>query len=232
MLLDASLFPRHVSSYAMRFDPERDGTGPRPFEILLPAAVVRAVPKRRAEFAAGRRCACEALRALAPDLAAVEIGVGIQREPLFPAGFVGTITHADGIAAAAVASTTRATGIGLDIERWGLVDEGIGVSDQILVRGEAERLQAQTGWSRSRVATFAFSAKEALYKCLFPTVQAYFDFQDAEVTEIDTATLRFETRLRVPLAGGLRAGDAFDGRFQLADEYVVTALIRETRLTA
>lgn len=226
MLLDADLFPQYVSSYAMRFDPERDGIGSRPFEMMLPASLGRAVPKRRAEFAAGRRCACEALRALAPQLATVEVAIGGQREPLFPPGAVGTISHSREIAAAAVAAASRAVGIGLDIEHWG--EEAASVTDHVLVPGELQRLLAQTGWAASRVATLAFSAKETLYKCLFPTVQVYFDFQDAEITAIDTTERRFEARLRVDLAGGLRAGETFHGRFQLAEAYVVTALIRES----
>lgn len=221
MKLDANLFPPFVRTHAMTFDPERDGTG----DIVMPATLGRAVPKRRAEFAAGRRCAREALRALAPGLAALEVAIGRQREPLFPPGAVGTISHARGLAAAAVAPSTHAAGIGLDIEYWDAGADALVSEDLVLVRGEAERLAVQTAWSRARVATFVFSAKESLYKTLFPRVQTYFDFQDAELVAIDPGALTFEARLRVPLAGGFRAGQTFIGRFALADEYVVTALV-------
>jgi enterobactin synthetase component D len=221
MQLDATLFPTFVRMHAITFDPERDGTG----DIAMPPALGRAVPKRRAEFAAGRRCAREALRALAPELAGIEVGIGSQREPLFPAAAVGTISHARGIAAAAVAPSAHATGIGLDIEYW--VADSREIDEQVLVGGEAARLATQTGWAHTRVATFVFSAKESLYKSLFPSVQTYFDFQDAELVAIDPRACTFEARLRVPLAGGFRAGETFAGRFALADEYVVTALLRE-----
>lgn len=211
----------------MRFDPERDGIEPRPFEVTLPVSLGRAVPKRRAEFAAGRRCASEALRALDKKLAVAEIAIGSQREPLFPSGSVGTISHAHGIAAAAVASTSRAVGIGLDIEHW--IEDAATIADQVFVPGEWQRLLAQTGWPAARVATLAFSAKETLYKCLFTTVQTFFGFHDAEITAIDTTAGRFEARLRVALPGGLRAGEVFAGRLQIAEAYVVTALVREPR---
>lgn len=223
--LDASLFPSYVSTCAVGFDSQRDGSSPRPFGIELPAALSNAVPKRRASFAAGRWCAREALRVLAPG-GAYEIPIGRQREPLFPPEFVGTISHTDEIAAAAVASASRARGLGLDIEHWMDAETATSVRAQVLVHGESDRLQAQTGWSSERVTTVVFSAKEALFKCLFPTVQTYFDFQDAELTAIDPSAGRFEVCLRVPLAGGLRAGDTFDGRFQVADGYVVTTLVR------
>lgn len=227
IMLDARLFPPYVSSCAVGYDPERDGSSPRPFGIDIPATLVNAVPKRRAAFAAGRWCAHEALRVLAPGSASIEIAIGSQREPVFPPGFVGSISHTDGIAAVAVASASRARGLGLDIEHWMDADTATGVRDHVLVHGESERLQTQTGWSAAQVATLVFSAKEALYKCLFPTVQTYFDFQDAELTVIHPSAGRFEIWLRVPLAGGLRAGDMFDGRFQVADGYVVTTVIRE-----
>ncbi|MDX2091908.1 MAG: 4'-phosphopantetheinyl transferase superfamily protein [Kofleriaceae bacterium] len=228
MMLDDRLFPSYVRTHAMTFDPERDGVGPRPLDVVLPAALGRAVPKRRAEFAAGRRCAREALRALAPELV-TDVAIGIHREPMFPAGAVGTISHARAIAAAAVAPSTHAAGIGLDIEYWVTAAELAALDEQVLVQGEAPALEAQTGWTHARVATFVFSAKETLYKCLFPTVQTYFDFQDAEIISIAPSEQRFEVRLRVPLAGGFLAGETFVGRFAIADDHVVTALVHEVR---
>jgi hypothetical protein len=59
-----------------------------------------AVPRRRAEFAAGRACARAALRRL--GINGWPLLVGSKREPLWPAGVVGSITHTDGLVAAAV----------------------------------------------------------------------------------------------------------------------------------
>ena len=60
--------------------------------LALPVTLDKAVQKRKAEFLAGRYCARAALAQLDGSLA-VNIGIGANREPLWPPGFVGSITH-------------------------------------------------------------------------------------------------------------------------------------------
>ena len=72
--------------------------------ILYPeeaASIKRAVPKRWREFTAGRLCAREALRRL--GIERHPILVGEHREPLWPSGVVGTLSHCDDCYGAAVA---------------------------------------------------------------------------------------------------------------------------------
>ena len=65
------------------------------------AYVESAVPRRVREFAAGRQCARLALRELGgPDEA---IPVGLSRQPKWPPGIVGSITHTVGYCLAVVA---------------------------------------------------------------------------------------------------------------------------------
>ena len=56
---------------------------------------------RQWEFTAGRLCAVQAIRGLGGS--ETEIPVGERGEPIWPKGFVGSITHTQGYAAAAVA---------------------------------------------------------------------------------------------------------------------------------
>ena len=56
--------------------------------------------KRQTEFLAGRWCARQALRVCVPESGDIEIAIGHNREPLWPAMVVGAITHADGFASA------------------------------------------------------------------------------------------------------------------------------------
>lgn len=72
------------------------------------ALVARAVDKRRREFATGRDCARRALSQLGWD--EVPILAGPKREPLWPAGIVGSITHCPGYCAAIVARSTSLLG--------------------------------------------------------------------------------------------------------------------------
>jgi 4'-phosphopantetheinyl transferase EntD len=94
----------------------------------------------------------------------------------------------------------------------------------VLVPGEATRIQEQTGWPSTRAATLVFSAKETLYKCLFPAVKRYFDFKEAELVSADAG--RFSIRLLVSLTDELQSGNVFEGRFHAADEIVITTMVR------
>jgi enterobactin synthetase component D len=224
--VEADLFPADVAHASLRFEPGADPTNPRPFGIVLPDAARNAVPKRRRELAAGRYCVREALRALAPALADTAIGTGPQREPVFPSGIVGAITHSGGLACAAVALRTHMLGVGVDIEQWVSDDALAAMTDTVFVDGEANRVEAQTGWPSTRAATLVFSAKETLYKCLFPAVQRYFDFKDAEVVTAEARAGRFTIRLLASLTDELKRDDVFEGRFQAADRIVITTMVR------
>src|SRR5688572_29707947 len=66
--------------------------------IPLPATLHGAVPKRQAEFRAGRYCAMTALTALDARFAGCEVGRADSGAPVWPAGIVGSISHSDGMA--------------------------------------------------------------------------------------------------------------------------------------
>jgi 4'-phosphopantetheinyl transferase EntD len=76
--------------------------------------IARAVPRRRAEFTTGRACARRALAEL--GVAPAAILSGDRREPLWPDGVVGAITHCAGFRAAAVGRATDYRSIGIDAE--------------------------------------------------------------------------------------------------------------------
>jgi enterobactin synthetase component D len=212
---------------ALRFG-ERDAEAAEGIEI--PAALAGAVPKRRAEFVAGRRAARLALAALAPALASARVGIGPRREPLWPEGVRGAITHASGLAAAAVAWSGRVRGVGLDIEAPLAADAAAAVAEKVLTPGERARLFPD-GWSAPearRRLTVAFSAKESLFKSLHAEVGRYFDFLDAEVTELSEA--RWSLRLVTALGPALPAGFAVDGRQATMGALVATAVVIPTAL--
>src|SRR5690349_17676802 len=67
------------------------------------ALVARGADKRRREFAGGRACARRALAAL--DAPSAALLVAAERAPAWPAGWVGSITHAAGYCGAVACST-------------------------------------------------------------------------------------------------------------------------------
>ncbi|MEM7707380.1 MAG: 4'-phosphopantetheinyl transferase superfamily protein [Pseudomonadota bacterium] len=134
----------------------------------------RAVDKRRREFAAGRVAAKAGAAALGIELSSLP--VGSQREPCWPGGLVGTITHDNVSALAWLAPQAQWLGLGLDVEcstrlkpnTWRLLfnDDELGV------------LNASDD---PTLAVLMFSAKESIYKCLFPLVKRFVGYKEVSV---------------------------------------------------
>ena len=145
--------------------------------------VANAVGVRRREFVTARRCARDALAKLGHAPAA--IGSGPNREPQWPAGLVGSITHITGFRAAAVAPRSVLASIGIDVEQNGRLPDG--VEEAVTVPGEPEMLAAlarafpATHWGR-----LLFSAKESIYKAWYPLTGRGLGFEAARLT-IDPA---------------------------------------------
>lgn len=212
----------------VEFDPaapaHADGSG----AIALPATLAAAVPKRRAEWIAGRRAAAIALRDLDPALDGAAVPIGAGREPLWPAGVRGSITHAAGVAAAAVALATDARGVGLDIEGLLAPAAARAVVERVVTATERQRLSAAVDPSNPIdgdelfALTLAFSAKETLFKAVYHEVGRVFEFSDAELVDVGRTDWRL--RLRTALTPALPAGLEFSGRYARFDELVITAL--------
>ena len=153
-----------------------DATGPLPGEALLPeeeVLVARAVGKRRAEFTTVRTCARIALGRL--GLPPAPLLSGAKREPLWPDGVVGSITHCDGYRAAAVALATRVAAIGIDAEPHDPLPAGI--LDRVTLPAEQAHLRdlpSGVYWDR-----LLFSAKESVYKAWFPLARRWLGFDEA-----------------------------------------------------
>lgn len=178
--------------------------------------VARAVEKRRREFAAGRSCARRALARLGwPDFAVL---TGPRREPLWPPGVVGAITHCHGYCAAAVARREDVAGLGIDAELRGRMPEG--VAD--LVCTEAER-RWTAGLPGDQWETVIFSAKESIYKAWYPVAQRWLDYRDAELT-LDEDGDRFTARLLLQAEPEVFPWNPLGGHFAVTDERVFTAV--------
>lgn len=137
--------------------------------------------KRQREFHAGRLAAADALRRLgAHD---THVPVGAQRAPVWPDGFVGSITHDDDVAIAAAVRVGTVTGIGIDIEQADRFSAGL--AERIGSGSEFRLWQGGAGRSITHGDIALFSFKESIFKCLHGAVGRYFDFRDVEV--YDTA---------------------------------------------
>lgn len=181
--------------------------GLRPDEA---ACVAQAVPKRQREFTAGRNCARRALEQLGWS-PAPSILVGSRREPLFPPGVTGSITHTHDYCAAAVLplSAQGVLALGIDAEVNEPLEEGVAR----LVLLPAERRAAGTGEPGGLCADkLVFSIKEAFYKAFFQVAGQYLDFLDACV-DVAPAAGTFSLRVLRTDVPPYFQGRAFGGRF-------------------
>ncbi|MFI7426458.1 4'-phosphopantetheinyl transferase [Micromonospora sp. NPDC049836] len=192
---------------------------------LLPAEealVGGAVEKRRREFTTGRHLARRALAEL--GVPPVALLAGPRREPRWPDGTVGSITHCAGYRAAVAARAGTLLSTGIDAEPNEPLPAG--VLDSIALPAERSRVaellrhDPAVRWDR-----LLFSIKESVYKAWYPLTGRWLDFEEADVT-VDPAAGTFRARLLVPppaLPDGRPLG-GFTGRW-LARRGLVLAAI-------
>ncbi|MFE3718124.1 4'-phosphopantetheinyl transferase family protein [Streptomyces cyaneofuscatus] len=149
---------------------------------LLPTeaeAIATAVPRRRHEFAAVRRCARQALADLGLPRT-YPILPGHRGAPRWPDGVTGSMTHCKGYRAAAVALNHCYRSIGIDAEPHGPLAEGtlaaIALPDEQEHVHDLTRNAPHNHWDR-----LLFSTKEAVFKAWFPLARQMLQFRDANV---------------------------------------------------
>lgn len=190
---------------------------------LLPeeAAALGCVSRsRRLEFTAARVYARRALASLGvPPLPLLR---GPDRQPLWPAGIVGSITHCATYCAVAVAPSTMFQSIGIDAEpNQPLPDD---VLAYIALAPERAWLAAHRHpticWDR-----LLFSAKESAFKAWFAVTQQWLDFSDAAVN-IHPESQRFDVRIHPPDRPSRgRSSFEWSGRYCITDGNVLTSII-------
>lgn len=198
--------------------------GDPPEAALLPAeeaGIRAAVDRRRREYTTVRHCARLALAELGLPPAAIL--PGDKREPRWPAGVVGSMTHCDGYRAAALARTGDLVSIGIDAEPHIPLPEGVLA---VIARPEELPALAKLGaefpevhWDR-----LTFSAKESVYKAWFPVARCWLGFEDATLA-FDPAARTFTVELHRtgPPVGG-EPLTRMTGRWLVGNGLVVTSV--------
>jgi 4'-phosphopantetheinyl transferase EntD len=201
-----------------------EATADDPAAVLFPeedACVRGALDKRRREYATVRQCARRALAVL--GWPAVPIPSGVGRNPLWPPGVVGSMTHCEGYRAAAVARAAMVHTIGIDAEPNEPLPEGLG--DAVLTSRERLAVRELTAadnaisWDR-----LVFSAKEAVYKAWYPLMHTWLDFEDAEIAlDLDERSFLATLTAHAENVFG-SAPSAFAGRWSTQDGLLIAAV--------
>ncbi|WP_395540653.1 4'-phosphopantetheinyl transferase [Neotabrizicola sp. sgz301269] len=170
-----------------------------------------AVPRRLAEFSAGRAAARAALVEL--GLAHEALPQGTDRAPVWPDGVMGTITHSTTACLAAL--RLGSIGIGLDLEPDEALEPRIWA--MILLPAELDWVQAQA--LPGRAARQIFCAKEAAYKAQYPRSRQLFGF---EALHISVQGAGFVAAFQTDV-GGFRAGHGINGGLALSEGHILAA---------
>ena len=184
-----------------------------------PASIQRSVAKRQAEFLAGRLCARSALQRL--DGLDCIPAIGEDRAPVWPAHISGSITHSTGHAAAIVGHKAQWRGLGMDLENLLPLERAERLAGEILTPDEMQRMATGPREQVAQLVTLTFSAKESLFKALYPIVHKRFYFEHAEVLEwSDTGSLRL--RLLTELSSEWCYGKELEGQFVVQGEQLLS----------
>lgn len=184
--------------------------------IACPEHIAGAVKKRQAEYFFGRLCAQAALAQR--GLPQAQVSSGRMREPIWPAGIVGSITHSRAMAAAVILPAAHCSGIGIDVEE--VVDAATSTTMLHSIVSEREYAYLCTlkpAHSLPLLLTLVFSAKESFFKGVFGAVNRYFDFDAIEVERIDLRTQTIHCKVVHGLCREWQPGDQCRIGFLLLD---------------
>ena len=209
-----ALLPDGVACAVRR--PETCTAPPQPEEM---AAIARASPSRRMEFAAGRAAARAALAQI--GLPGRAIPQATDRAPVWPEGVVGSIAHCSGCCLAAAAPGARVRALGVDVEP--ATPLAADLFELICTPRELAELQAMPQAGRAIRAKLVFSAKESAFKALYPLIRHHFGFEAVEVS-VNAATGRCTATILRPL-GRFRAGDRISGAYAFAQGLIITTMV-------
>jgi len=179
-----------------------------------------AVPKRRAEFLTGRYAAG---KLLSQQGCKYPVAIGQDRAPVWPEGWHGSISHTEEWAIAVLAPSRLGISLGVDIES--LRPQMIRDIATTFTSASERAFLAASSMEYETALLITFSAKESLFKALYPQVRHFFGFEAATICEIEQSENRLTLELTRQLAPGLCIGYRVRGQFSIGEFGVITLVI-------
>lgn len=189
------------------------------FAIPFPEFLDKAPVKRRAEYLAARYAAKLLLEDEGCD---GDVGCSLSRAPIWPAGFCGSISHANNFAIASIVPCHAALALGIDIEMLG--SKSIVKAADIFTTPVEQALLASCNIVYETALLIAFSAKESLFKALYPEVRHSFGFKTSRICQLDMSACRMTFELMQTLTPTWTKGSFLYGYFSLQDSKVITLI--------
>lgn len=189
------------------------------YAIPFPQVLDKAVAKRRAEYLAARYAARQLLQNAGCD---GHVDTSPSREPVWPAGWCGSLSHTRGHAIAVIAPRDAGLTPGVDIEMFDA--KTMRETAEMFTSLDERRLLAACGLAYETALLILFSAKESLFKALYPEVNCFFGFEAARICSIDTAAQSLTLELTQPLTPARKQGCQFHGLYLIEENRVITLI--------
>lgn len=193
------------------------GTAPGPFRARPTSA------GRSAESRSARDCAGAALAMLGQRSTDIPTGEGGQ--PVWPNGFVGSLSHCPGFTVAAVGRVGVASAIGIDVEVHRPIRPAVAAT---VVRGDDASMLTRLVSSHPAVAWSAvlWSVKESVFKAWYPLTGRWVDYTACEVV-IHPDRGSFDARVVPPVGPTARSTTprTFAGRWSVVGTHLCSVVI-------
>lgn len=188
--------------------------------VPAPPGLLRMALKRQADHLAGRIGAALAMDRL--GLVPAAVGIGPGGAPCWPEGMSGSISHGRN-RFACLLDRRRGRLAGVDVEAVATPEAAAAIRAKCLSPRERNLAPSGNGLPEAVAATLLFSAKETIFKALYPVVGHHFGFDAAEaIARPAPDCVAF--RLTGPLHPALPAGTVLAIHFRLAADHLLTWL--------
>jgi 4'-phosphopantetheinyl transferase EntD len=132
---------------------------------------------------------------------------------------VGSITHCDDYCAVVVAPQSDIAGIGVDVETAAPLEAS--VQEFVCSAREIEQIDTLMRTGLTAASKLIFSAKESIYKCLYPLTRIDLDFHDIDVVlDVERGAFSF----RVDAERGVTVEGEAVCHFNVTDARVATGV--------
>jgi len=113
-------------------------------------------------------------------------------------------------------------GVGIDLESLSRSVD-FNIRRQVCVDSELKWLESLPAKQANRALRIIFSAKESIFKCLYPGTKTYLGFKDAAVSVNETEK-NFTFTIFKSLPGIIQHGFPYHGRYSEMDKMLLTSV--------
>lgn len=183
----------------------------------IPEKVLTAVSKRRSEHFAGRYCCSVLLKQYSDYSNTVGSHNGI---PVWPEGWTGSISHTDKYAIAVASKENADLCLGIDIEQH--IPELLLQTADLFTTTNEQKYLMSLSIPYSLALLIVFSAKESLFKALYPELNGFIDFDMSYISNINSVCKTFTMTLSHHISERLFVGRVFHGQYDYIADHVIT----------